>query len=297
MVTKVTKRAFISGITKGIGKDLAIGLKKRGYIVYGTCAPNEQWEAHNLEEVYGVKIFAVDLTKARDIESFSRSIEQEIDGRLDFLFNNASIVLGGPAIEIPDDDVAQIFNVNVLGNIYLTKYLSNYVINAKGVIVFSSSATARLPIPWLSAYGASKAAIDQYALVLRSELKPFGVSVHSVVLGNVSPPSSNHGIVTNCLRGPNYDVDGIYDSFKSIGLYTETVNLSSREVAEDILNKLLSLWSFPGFNVYSGARAYISHLYIRYFPLWVVEYKIALQFYLFKVWAGIRRKKKQVHRE
>lgn len=294
MASKTIKRAFISGITKGIGKELAVGLKKRGYKVYGTCLPSEQWEAKNLEDVYGIKVFALNVSKVEEIEKLASSIEQEIDGRIDFLYNNESVVIGGPAIETPDADLEQLFKVNVLGNIYLTKYLSKYVIQAKGIIVFSSSATARLPVPWMSAYGASKAAVDQYALILRSELKPFGVLVHSVIIGNILPSSSYHGIATNCVRGPYYAVDGIYESFKSIGEYTESVNISPREASENILNKILSPWSYPGFNIFTGARAYLSHVFVRYLPLWLVEYGVAFQFRLFKVWTGVRRKRRAV---
>lgn len=111
--------------------------------------------------------------QTKDVEAAASKVSQITGGRLDILYNNAGISnLGGPAIEYDDDKLRLLFDVNVLGHMYVTKYFSDMVIQAKGTVVFTSSVAARVPLSWVSAYNATKSAIDQYALGLRAEMKP-----------------------------------------------------------------------------------------------------------------------------
>lgn len=181
----------------------------------------------------------------------------------------------------------------MLGQILLTKYLSNYLIRAKGIIVFSSSSSAQTPTPWMSAFGASNAAIDQYALILRSELKPFGVRVHSVVRGNVDTGNFN-GVETTTVRGSHYAVDGIYESLKLVESVSSHNQTSPASYANQVLNEVLNpWWGISRFNIYGGTRAYLSHLFARYLPLWILEYSLAYQYGELKVWREIRKARRQ----
>lgn len=65
----------------------------------------------------------------------------------------------------------------------MTKHFAPLVIKSKGSIIFTSSVAARVPLSWISAYSATKAAIDAYAKTLHGEMEPFGVKVHSVITG------------------------------------------------------------------------------------------------------------------
>ena len=100
---------------------------------------------------------------------------KETGGYLDVLYNNAGIAIGQPAIEIPEDKLNWIFQVNVIGHINMTKHFAPLVIKSKGSIIFTSSVAARVPLSWISAYSATKAAIDAYAKTLHGEMEPFGL--------------------------------------------------------------------------------------------------------------------------
>lgn len=79
--------------------------------------------------------------------------------------------------DVTDKQVGQCFQVNIFGPMRMTREFVPLLINAKGVIGFTSSVAGVNPITFQSTYTSTKAAIDLYASVLRVEMNPFGVKV------------------------------------------------------------------------------------------------------------------------
>lgn len=283
------KYALISGASSGIGYQLSVLLSKRGYKVYG-CAPESAlWEMQPLVTEYGVVPFACDITKLDDIKRAAEFIGKETGGRLDVLYNNAGISFGGLSVEFEDDKLDQLFRVNVLGHIYMTKYMVDYVIAAKGSIVFTSLVAARVPLSWVGPYCGTKAAIDLYAQVLHGELAPFGVRVHSVITGGVDTGICDTNAST-LLNGSRYDVPAAYESMWASGNMSRNpkTNVSPEVYAERVINQVTGTRD-PGFNLYQGARAYSLHLFLRWVPFWLCEWGIAWHFKQLKVWLQLRK--------
>ncbi|GMF03765.1 unnamed protein product [Ambrosiozyma monospora] len=111
--------------------------------------------------------------------------EHRLVPKLDVLYNNAGQSCTFPAIDVPDSAMQQCFEVNVYGPIRLTKRFSPLVIAAQGTIVFTGSIAGLGPFPWSSVYGATKAAIHQFASCLALEMEPFNVRVLNVITGAV----------------------------------------------------------------------------------------------------------------
>lgn len=284
------KYALISGASSGIGYQLAIEFAKRGYKVFGCTLASELHLMDDLKEHHGVVPFACDITKVEDVKAAAKLIEDQTGGYLDILYNNAGIAFGGPAIEADDDQVNMIFQVNVLGHMYMTKYMSKFVIAAKGSIIFTSSIAARVPLSWTSAYCATKAAIDQYAQVLHGELKPFGVKVHSVITGGVntlitSKAESSSRVNQNSI----YNVDGAEESLKATSGMVDKTSISPQKYAKQVIKAITCKW-WNSFNIYKGYRAYTLHLLSRYAPFWLVEFAIGHHFKQLKVWRNIRKR-------
>ncbi|EMG50624.1 AYR1 NADPH-dependent 1-acyldihydroxyacetone phosphate reductase [Candida maltosa Xu316] len=270
------KYALITGASSGIGYNLAIELSKKGYKVFG-CSPQQVLFAQKpLEEEYGLISIPCDITNVEDIKKVKEEVEKHTGGNLDVLYNNAGISIAGPAIEIPEDDLNKIFQVNVLGHINMTKYFAPFVIKRKGTILFTSSIAARVPLSWVSAYNATKAAIDAYALTLHGELAPFGVRVHSVITGGVDTAICD-GNVKSTMADSYYDVEGIYDSIRSSATMSRDVNISPQQYAKEVVRDI-TRWRDPGFNLYHGARSYFIHWVSRYLPLWLVELGVQIHF-------------------
>lgn len=285
-LTKMTKYALVTGASLGIGYQLAITLSKKGFKVFG-CAPESHlWEMKPLETEYGIESFACDITNVEDVKKAAAFIGERTGGRLDLLYNNAGIGLGGPCLEIDEDEVVRLFQVNVFGHMWMTKYMAEFVIAAQGIIVFTASVAARVPIAWLGPYCASKAAIDQYAKVLHAEMQPQGVRVYSVITGGVDT-----GIMdvaqSSAAQLKFYDVDGFYESLLAAARQARDKNIPPSAYAQQIVGDILNGGS--RFNLYRGAHAFGLHFADRYLPFFLTKYFMAKYFKQDKVFAGVRK--------
>lgn len=282
------KYALVTGASSGIGYAMVKALSKKGYRVFA-CAPKSvAFLMKPLADEYGAITFDCDITNLDDIKNTAELINTTTQGRLDVLYNNAGISIGGPAIEIDENKLDKLFQVNVIGHINMTKHLAPLVINAKGVIVFTSSVASIIPLAWVSAYNATKAAINMYAKTLESEVKPLGVKVYSVITGGVDTAICDNNRVTT-IDSEYYNVEGIFDSLNS------SANMSrNRRTTEDpdvyaegIVKKITRRDS--GFNIFKGAKAYTLYLVSLYVPLFLIQFGNAFHFKQLKVWYNMRK--------
>lgn len=269
---------------------MAIALSKKGYQVFG-CAP--KFDVHLMEPLtkqYGVKAFELDITNVDAIKSAVKYIESETGGKLDILYNNAGISIGGPAVEHDERQLDKLFQVNVIGHMNMCKHFIDLVIAAKGTIVFTSSVALVVPLCWVSHYNASKAAINMYAKTLAPELKPFGVKVYSVITGGVDTAICDLNRITGA-KGSRYDVDGIFESVNS------SANMSrNKKTTEDpavyaagIAAKITNTKKYYGFNLFKGAKAYTLYLFSVWAPLWLVWLGIGSHFKQLKVLRNVKK--------
>ncbi|KAI5961358.1 hypothetical protein KGF57_001781 [Candida theae] len=270
------KYALITGASSGIGYNLAVELSKRGYTVIG-CSPEPVLYGQKpLEQEYGLISIPLDITDINSIKSAHAKIKQITNNQLSILYNNAGISIAGPAIEIDEEKLDKIFQVNVLGHINMTKWFAPMVINTRGTIVFTSSVAARVPLSWVSAYNATKAAIDAYAQTLHGEMAPFGVRVHSVITGGVDTAICDANVCST-IGDSYYDVPGVYDSINASAMMSRDLNVSPQKYAKQVVRDLMR-WRDPGFNLYHGARAYFLHWVSRFLPFWLVEWGVQWHF-------------------
>lgn len=288
------KYALITGAASGIGYQMSIALHKRGYSIIGVSIESDAWGMKPLQEQIGLVPIVCDITNTKDIERAVEQVSQLTGGRLDILYNNAGISnLGGPAIEYDDAKLRLLFDVNVLGHMYMTKYFSELVIAAKGTIVFTSSVAARVPLSWVSAYCATKAAIDQYAFVLRGEMRPLGVKVYSVITGGVDTAICDP-LSTPALLTDHFDVPGVYDSIRASANMSRNprTSIPAEKYANQVATQITKRRDV-GFNIYRGYGAYMLHLLRWYMPVWLCE--LGIQFH-FKQLGVLRRIAKAVKR-
>ncbi|ODV79513.1 1-acyl dihydroxyacetone phosphate reductase ribitol 2-dehydrogenase [Suhomyces tanzawaensis NRRL Y-17324] len=284
------KYALISGASSGIGYAVALKLCKLGYKVFG-CAPEPfVAEMYPLRDEYGLVPFACDITKVDDVKKAVELVGKIAGGRLDILYNNAGIGVGGPAGEADEDDLDWVFRVNVFGHIYMTKYFLDSVIATRGTIVFTCSVASRVPIPWTGVYCATKAAIDQYAWNLHAEMKPFGVRVHSIVTGGVytaiADPNAN-SLHDGRAVNSRYQGEGFAESMIASSRMSRDTKYSTHRYANSVVKDLLR--KSAKFNLYHGYMAYTLHLLGRYAPVWFTEFCLAVYFKQLLVLRRIKR--------
>ncbi len=100
-------------------------------------------------------------------------------GRIDIVITNAGVANIGTVASADVEAMARVINVNVLGTIRTVKAALPHLIATRGYVLIVSSAAAFSPMPGMSAYATSKAAVEQFANVLRLEMVPHGVDVGS----------------------------------------------------------------------------------------------------------------------
>lgn len=123
-----------------------------------------------------------------DSSSIARAVEEV--GAIDALVNNAGGGFLGALEGTSIDTARSLFELNTLGTMAVTKaFLPMLRDQRAGVIVNVSSAVTLRPLPLLSAYTATKAAVEAFSESLALELEPFGIRVRLIIPGRAPQTS------------------------------------------------------------------------------------------------------------
>jgi NAD(P)-dependent dehydrogenase (short-subunit alcohol dehydrogenase family) len=181
-----SRSAVVTGAGGGLGRDIALGLAAKGYVVFGTALSAA--EVQDLKDASDgrVSLTVCDITKEQSVRAWAAGVSDALgDGGLDLLINNAGILTPGPLEVLPLDAVRHEFEVNVFGALSVINAFLPALRKARGRIVQISTWTASLPLPFNGPSGASKAAMEVFATVYRAELKRFGIDVVVLPAGNM----------------------------------------------------------------------------------------------------------------
>jgi NAD(P)-dependent dehydrogenase (short-subunit alcohol dehydrogenase family) len=177
---KVKRNVLITGCSSGFGFMTSLKLAESGFNVYATMRNmdksdllRDETEKRNLT----LHIMELDVTDTASIEKALDEIEKE-DGRLSFLINNAGYGLGGFFEDISDREFRDQMETNFFGVLNVTRQALPLMRKAKsGKIINISSISGLTAFPGVSAYHASKWALEGLSESLRHELKPFNIEV------------------------------------------------------------------------------------------------------------------------
>jgi NAD(P)-dependent dehydrogenase (short-subunit alcohol dehydrogenase family) len=176
----------VTGAGGGLGRDIALKLAAKGYIVFGTAI--SAGEVQDLKDASGgrVSLTICDMTKEEAAKAWAGGVSDALgDSGLDILINNAGILTPGPIEVLPLDAIRREFDVNVFGALSVINAFLPALRKARGRIVQVSTWTASVPLPFNGPSGASKAAMEVFAAVYRAELKSFGIDVVVAAAGNM----------------------------------------------------------------------------------------------------------------
>jgi NAD(P)-dependent dehydrogenase (short-subunit alcohol dehydrogenase family) len=190
---KQHKIALVTGGSRGIGKDIAVTLAKKGIDVLLTYHTNQAEAAATVAAVQalGRKAAALQLNTT-DVSRFDHFFKQVANtlqatfgtDRFDFLINNAGTSVQAPVTETTEAQFDEMMNIHLKGVYFLTQK-SLQQLNDGGRIVNISSAVSRTSFPGVSAYAAMKGAIDVYTRALAFELGTRGISANVVAPGAI----------------------------------------------------------------------------------------------------------------
>ena len=188
---------LVIGAGGGIGRAVIAALAGRNFRVFGTFRePSEQRDlvdpldfadsADTDMLAPGATPVRMDLTDAQSIRTGLEVVSAELDGApLAGLVNAAGVSGLCPLAQLPLAEMRHVLEVNLVGPIAVCQASLPLLKASRGRIVNISSVSARAALPYLGAYGASKAALEAASDSLRQELRPFGVDVIVVRPGAV----------------------------------------------------------------------------------------------------------------
>ncbi len=196
----MSKVYFITGVSSGIGREVAIQLVAAGNKVFGCARREDRLESLSSEvsDMSGEFSYSVcDVTHKDEIVSAVRKAK-DFFGRIDILYANSGFGVAGGFEKLKTDDFKRQFDTNVYGVLDTIYAGLDEVIKNKGSIVLMGSVNSHIAEPKKTPYCMSKFAIKALADGLYWEMKPLGVAVTLI-----SP-----GIVESEIR--QVDKEGIY---------------------------------------------------------------------------------------
>jgi NAD(P)-dependent dehydrogenase (short-subunit alcohol dehydrogenase family) len=185
------RTALVTGANRGLGRAFAEALADAGadIVVVGRHEDRNQDAATEIAKRTGRRT-TVGTGDVTDKDDVRRIADQTIEahGRIDVLVNNAGVCFHRPALEVPDEEFAEVFDVNVTGLWRMSKAVAPAMIEAGGgsiVNVGSISAMIVNRPQWQPAYNASKAAVHQLTKSLAAEWAPHHIRVNAIAPGYV----------------------------------------------------------------------------------------------------------------
>ena len=169
------KVILITGCSSGIGRDAALTMKARGWLVIATCRKEE--DCQKLLKT-GLISFVLDYEDKDTIDKAFANALEIAGGRIDVLFNNGAYAIPGAVEDLPTDALRQIFEVNFFGWHHLTRLAVKVMRKQKqGRIIQNSSVLGFAALRFRGAYNATKFALEGLSDTLRLELKGSGINV------------------------------------------------------------------------------------------------------------------------
>jgi NAD(P)-dependent dehydrogenase (short-subunit alcohol dehydrogenase family) len=164
---------FITGVSTGFGREMARVLVERDDQVVGTVRRKEQRAELEAE---GIRTVLMDVNDAAQVEAAVGEVQARLGG-VDVLVNNAGFGQTGAAEALSMDEYRAVMETNFFGAVAVTRAFLPQLREAGGTIVNISSVAGLLGFGGMSAYNASKFALEGFSEALAEEVAPFGVKV------------------------------------------------------------------------------------------------------------------------
>jgi short-subunit dehydrogenase len=192
------KKIFLTGASSGIGLAIAKLLVAQGHDVWGTSRNLE-----HIPKMPRLHPICLDLANRLSIEHAFNSALAEAD-YLDVLINNAGAGHFGPAELLPMETIARQFQILVFGQIQLIQLaLDHMQPRGEGLIINVTSLASQLPVPFMSAYNASKAALASFIMSMQLERGDSPVHIVDLQPGDIAT-EFNESVIMSA-KADHYD--------------------------------------------------------------------------------------------
>jgi NAD(P)-dependent dehydrogenase (short-subunit alcohol dehydrogenase family) len=235
--------AVVTGSSSGIGLETALLLARSGFQTYATMRNLKK--SQNITEIANIEnlpltVIQLDVDDDRSVKDAISPIVTE-NKRIDVLVNNAGYGLFSPIEDVTLSQVKEQFETNFFGVVRVTREVLPIMRKQrKGTIVNVSSGAGRVGIPVLSAYAATKFALEGFSESMRYELKEWGINIVIIEPGAIKTKVFENvktGDVRSSSESPYADL--IERASKGFGKMMDNSS-APKLVAEAILNAITS---------------------------------------------------------
>lgn len=244
-IMQESKVALVTGSSSGIGFETALILARSGFYTYASMRNLEKSKKIkdiSIKENLPLQTIQLDVNNDESVKEAVDKIRKE-KKRIDVLINNAGYGLFGSVEDLTIEEIKALFETNFFGVIRVTQQVIPIMRsgNKGGIIVNISSVGGRTSVPFLSAYHATKFALEGLSESMSYELEPFGIKIIIIEPGFIRTNIMNSSVLAK-----KSNLDSPYFSFiqKVTSHFNSMVNNPSlsthpEEVAKTILNAIL----------------------------------------------------------
>jgi NAD(P)-dependent dehydrogenase (short-subunit alcohol dehydrogenase family) len=192
-MANTSKIALVTGGSRGLGKNMALSLAKKGIDVILTYNSKQEEAAHVVLEIEqaGQKAAALQFNAGdiKSLDTFITRLKEVLKttfhaNHFDFLINNAGIGINAPFAETTETQFDELMNIHLKGVFFLTQK-SLPLLNDGGRIVNLSTGLARFSGPGYAAYAAMKGGVETLTRYMAKELGSRGIAVNVVAPGAI----------------------------------------------------------------------------------------------------------------
>ncbi len=180
------KSVVITGASSGIGHASVLRMSEAGWHVFASV--RKALDQERLRTIPRVVPILMDVEDRASITAAAERIASEVHG-LDGLVNVAGIGMLRPIEYASEEDIRQIFDINLFGQISVTQVFLPLLRKNRGRIVNITSVGAHIAIPFGALLNASKSAFGIISDNLRLELRSFGIRVSTIEPGAIATPA------------------------------------------------------------------------------------------------------------
>jgi len=200
-----TKIALVTGGSRGLGKDMALSIARKGIdviITYRSKKEEADEVVKSIEAMGQQSIaLALDMSDFSALDNFVSQLKQVLQKKwgqtnFDFLINNAGMGATVPFLQVTEELFTEFLNVHFKGVYFLTQKTVPFI-NEGGRIINISTGTTRFSNPGYSVYASMKGAIEVFTKYLAKELGAKGIGANIVAPGPIETDFNNAAIRSN----------------------------------------------------------------------------------------------------
>jgi NAD(P)-dependent dehydrogenase (short-subunit alcohol dehydrogenase family) len=179
-IFQIVRKVFLTGASSGIGLAIAKLLVAQGHEVWGTSRNLER--IRKMAQLHPARLNLGDPRSVED--AFNAALAEA--GHFDVLINNAGSGHFGPAENLSEKEIASQFQILVFGHVQLMQLaLRTMQARGEGLIINVTSLAGRLPVPFMAAYNAAKAAMASFTMSIQLELRDSRIRIIDLQPGDI----------------------------------------------------------------------------------------------------------------